>query len=55
MDFHFFVNLRSGNLFTNGILLTAGAGINSASEAKDEWLETENKIAKYPIEYFIVY
>ncbi|NQW43243.1 MAG: chorismate-binding protein [Bacteroidetes bacterium] len=43
-DFHFFVNLRSGNLFTNGILLTAGAGINSASEAKDEWLETENKI-----------
>lgn len=43
-DFHYFVNLRSGNLYQNGINLYAGAGINKLSIPADEWQETENKL-----------
>ncbi len=43
-DFHYFVNLRSGNLYQNGINLYAGAGINKKSIPLDEWQETENKL-----------
>lgn len=38
------VNLRCAQLFSNGLLLYAGAGITADSEAKLEWLETQNKM-----------
>lgn len=43
-NFSWFVNLRSGKLFKNGVLLYAGAGINEMSIAKDELLETNRKM-----------
>lgn len=43
-NFSWFVNLRSGKIFKNGVLLYAGAGINEMSIAKDELLETNRKM-----------
>jgi isochorismate synthase len=44
-DFSWFVNLRSGKLFKNGVLLYAGAGINEMSVAADELEETKRKMS----------
>jgi len=43
-NFSFYVNLRCAELYKNGAILFAGAGINSNSIAADEWLETTNKL-----------
>jgi isochorismate synthase len=40
----FFVNLRSGMCYQNGLMLMAGAGINEMSVEEDEWVETERKM-----------
>ncbi len=42
--FSFYVNLRCAELYKNGAILFAGAGINSNSIAADEWQETNNKL-----------
>jgi isochorismate synthase len=41
---HFYVNLRSMQLFTNGLVLYAGGGITAASNPSAEWEETERKL-----------
>jgi isochorismate synthase len=38
------VNLRCAQLFSNGLLLYAGAGITADSDAQLEWQETQNKM-----------
>lgn len=43
-NFSFYVNLRCAELYTQGAILFAGAGINGNSIAADEWLETTNKL-----------
>ena len=40
----FYVNLRSMQLFKNGLVLYAGGGITSASNPEAEWEETERKL-----------
>lgn len=39
-----YVNLRCAQIFSNGIKLYAGCGINSQSDAEREWQETELKM-----------
>ncbi len=39
-----YVNLRCAQVFSNGIKLYAGCGINSQSESEREWQETELKM-----------
>ncbi|GAB5538760.1 MAG: hypothetical protein Salg2KO_08630 [Salibacteraceae bacterium] len=39
-----FVNLRCGRIFSDGVQLFAGGGINAMSDPETEWLETEQKI-----------
>ncbi len=39
-----FVNLRCAEVYKNGYLLYAGAGLNELSVAEDEWRETEMKM-----------
>lgn len=43
-NFSFYVNLRCAELYSNGAILFAGAGINSNSIAADEWQETNHKL-----------
>ena len=43
-NFSFYVNLRCAELYKNGAILFAGAGINSNSVAADEWQETNHKL-----------
>ena len=43
-NFSLYVNLRCAELYKNGAILFAGAGINSNSIAADEWQETNNKL-----------
>lgn len=43
-DFSFFVNLRCAECYDDGLLLFAGAGINSLSVPQDEWEEVINKM-----------
>jgi len=43
-NFSFYVNLRCAELYKNGAILFAGAGINSNSIAADEWQETNHKL-----------
>jgi len=38
-DFHYFVNLRCAEYYSNGVRLFAGAGINAMSVPEDEWEE----------------
>ncbi len=40
----FYVNLRSMQLFKNGVVLYAGGGITSSSNPEAEWDETERKL-----------
>ena len=40
----FYVNLRSMQLFKNGLILYAGGGITAASNPQAEWIETERKL-----------
>lgn len=44
-SFAYFVNLRCASIFSDAAYLYAGAGINRDSIAKDEWIETNEKIA----------
>jgi isochorismate synthase len=44
-DFSWFVNLRSGKLLKDGVVLYAGAGINEMSIAADELEETKRKMS----------
>lgn len=39
-----FVNLRCAKVFSNGIRIFAGGGINKWSDPESEWLETKQKI-----------
>lgn len=41
--FAYFVNLRCMQIFDDHFELHVGGGITAASNAKDEWIETENK------------
>jgi isochorismate synthase len=41
--FHFFVNLRSMEVFNDEFILYVGGGLNNKSNSESEWLETENK------------
>ena len=43
-DFNFYVNLRCAEIFNNGALLFAGAGINKDSDPDCEWNETNEKL-----------
>ena len=43
-NFNLFVNLRCAELYQEGAMLYAGAGINAMSSAEDEWLEINNKM-----------
>ncbi len=43
-DFNLFVNLRCAEVYANGLVLYAGAGLNTMSDARDEWDETERKM-----------
>ncbi len=38
------VNIRSMELFTDGLRFYAGGGINGSSVFEDEWKETEDKV-----------
>lgn len=40
----FYVNLRCMEIGSDGLICYAGAGITSKSNAKDEWVETEEKL-----------
>lgn len=42
--FNFYVNLRCADIFSNGALLYAGAGITGNSVAEKEWQETSDKL-----------
>ncbi len=42
--FSFYVNLRCAQVFDDGAILYAGAGINKDSNAENEWMETTQKI-----------
>jgi isochorismate synthase len=43
-NFKLFVNLRCAQLYKDGAMLYAGAGINELSSAEDEWAEINNKM-----------
>ena len=43
-DFKLYVNLRSGKIEKNEIILSAGGGITRHSVAEEEWEETEKKL-----------
>jgi isochorismate synthase len=43
-NFKFFVNLRCAELYLDGAMLYAGAGINELSSPEDEWAEINNKM-----------
>lgn len=43
-SFHYFVNLRCMQLFTNKMTLYAGGGITAASDPQKEWEETKAKM-----------
>lgn len=43
-DFHYFVNLRCAEYYSNGARLFAGAGINAMSVPEDEWEEINIKM-----------
>jgi isochorismate synthase len=43
-DFSLFVNLRCAEIFAEGLVLYAGAGLNVLSDPKDEWDETAQKM-----------
>jgi len=43
-NFNLFVNLRCAELYQDGAMLYAGAGINSRSSPEDEWIEINNKM-----------
>lgn len=44
-DFSLHVNLRCAELYSDGLVLYAGAGLNSMSDPLSEWQETMNKMA----------
>jgi isochorismate synthase len=43
-DFSLFVNLRCAEVYADGVVLYAGAGLNAMSDAEDEWDETHRKM-----------
>ncbi len=43
-NFSLFVNLRCAELYQEGAMLYAGAGINAMSSPDDEWIEINNKM-----------
>jgi isochorismate synthase len=43
-DFSFFVNLRCAELYRDGAVLFAGAGLNEMSDPESEWDETARKM-----------
>ncbi len=43
----YFVNLRCGKLFKNGILMFVGGGLTADSIAENEWQETERKAESF--------
>ncbi len=43
-EIHVYVNLRCAQFFKNGVVMYAGAGINSESNDEAEWIETLRKI-----------
>lgn len=43
-NFSLFVNLRCAELYQDGAMLYAGAGINAMSSPDDEWIEINNKM-----------
>jgi isochorismate synthase len=43
-NFNLFVNLRCAELYLDGAVLYAGAGINAMSSPADEWFEINNKM-----------
>jgi isochorismate synthase len=43
-NFNLFVNLRCAELYQDGAVLYAGAGINAMSSPADEWFEINNKM-----------
>jgi isochorismate synthase len=43
-NFNLFVNLRCAELYQDGVMLYAGAGINAMSSPNDEWVEINNKM-----------
>lgn len=44
-DFALYVNLRCARLYSGGLVLYAGAGLNGMSDPELEWQETMNKMA----------
>jgi len=43
-NFNLFVNLRCAELYQDGAMLYAGAGVNAMSSPADEWFEINNKM-----------
>lgn len=43
-NFNLFVNLRCAELYQDGAVLYAGAGVNAMSSPADEWFEINNKM-----------
>lgn len=43
-NFALYVNLRCAELYSDGLVLYAGAGLNAMSDAQSEWQETLNKM-----------